>query len=400
MLPADGIAFGEGMTDTLRSRALIDRLIGFDTTSRGSNLAIIEWIGGYLTEHGVEIRLTHDDQGAKANLYATLGPADRPGIMLSGHTDVVPVDGQPWDTDPWTVVERDGRLYGRGTCDMKSFVAVVLAYVPEFLERGLETPIHLAFSYDEEVGCIGVRRLIADLANLPVRPKACIVGEPTDMRVVAAHKGKRSYRCTVRGQEAHSSMTHIGVNAVEYAAEMVAKLKAMARRFRDEGPFDRDFTPPYTTVHTGTIHGGTALNIVPLACSFDFEWRYLPEHDPDSIMAELRAFADGLLPEMHRVTPDAGYVIEELTEIPGLATETDAEVNALARALSGGNAIDKVGFGSEAGLYQAAGIPTIVCGPGSIEQAHKPNEYVEVDQVRQCEALMDRLVERVCRRTA
>jgi len=383
----------------LKSRPLIDRIVGFDTTSRESNLQLIDWIANYLQTLGIESRLTHDESGRKANLYATLGPADRPGIMLSGHTDVVPVDGQDWSSDPWKVEERDGRLYGRGTCDMKSFLAVVLAHVPDFLARGLETPIHLAFSYDEEVGCIGVRRLIADVAQLPVRPACCIVGEPTGMQVVAAHKGKRSYICRVHGLEAHSSMAHIGVNAVEAAAEIVARLKAIARRFRDRGPYDADFVPPYTTVHTGTIRGGTALNIVPKECVFDFEWRYLPVQDPDAILAEVEAFVASLLPEMRAVSPTADIRIEERSQIPGLDMAADAEVTTLARTLSGGNRVGKVSFGTEAGLFQQAGIPTIVCGPGSIEQAHKPDEFVAVEQVAQCERFVERLIERVCRPT-
>ncbi len=379
---------------------MIDRLIGFDTTSRDSNLALIDFVRDYLADLGVESRLTFDDDGRKANLFATMGPDDRPGIVLSGHTDVVPVDGQDWRTDPFTVTEVDGRLYGRGTSDMKSFVAVALALAPEFLARGLETPVHFAFSYDEEVGCIGVRRLIADLANLAVRPQACIVGEPTEMKVISAHKGKKSYTCRVRGHACHSSMTHTGVNAVEAAAEIVAFMKSLARRFRDEGPHDPAFDPPYTTVHTGTISGGTALNIVPEDCQFAFEWRYLPGHDPDAIFAEVEAFADRLLPEMHAVDPATGIAFAPRSEIPGLSTDPADAVTALAKSLSGANDSGKVSFGTEAGLFQAAGIPTIVCGPGSIEQAHKPNEFVALEQVALCEDFMRRLMDRVCARPA
>ena len=388
------------MASSLTSRAMIDRLIGFDTTSRDSNLALIEFVRDYLGDLGIESRLTYDDDGRKANLFATLGPADRPGIVLSGHTDVVPVDGQEWQTDPFTVTETDGRLFGRGTSDMKSFVAVALALAPEFLARDLETPIHFAFSYDEEVGCIGVRRLIADLENLPVRPRACIVGEPTGMKVIAAHKGKKSYTCHVRGHECHSSMTHTGVNAVEAAAEIVAFMKSLARRFRDDGPHDPQFDPPYTTVHTGTISGGTALNIVPKDCSFEFEWRYLPDHDPDGIFAEVRAFADSLLPEMRAVDPATGISFAPRSEIPGLSTDPADAVTELAKSLSGANDSGKVSFGTEAGLFQEAGIPTIVCGPGSIEQAHKPNEFVALEQVALCEDFMRRLMDRVCARPA
>jgi acetylornithine deacetylase len=380
------------MAGDLRSREMIERLVGFDTTSRNSNLELIGFVRDYLAGHGVEGRMTFDDEKRKANFYATVGPADRAGILLSGHTDVVPVDGQAWDSEPFRVVERDGRLYGRGTSDMKSFLAVALAFVPEMRRRELKTPIHLAFSYDEEVGCIGVHRLIEDFANIPVKPFACVVGEPTEMKVVSAHKGKRSYTARVRGHECHSSMTHIGVNAVEVAAEIVAHMRGMARRFRDQGPHDPDYDPPYTTVHTGTIHGGTALNIVPKDCAFEFEWRHLPEHDPDEIYAEVAGVVEALLPEMRKVAPGTGIEIAERSTIIGLGTDPGAAVVALVKALTGANATEKVSFGTEAGAFQHAEIPTVVCGPGSIEQAHKPNEFVSLEQVRLCERFMERLL--------
>ena len=377
------------------SLAMLRRLIAFDTVSRNSNLELIHWVQAYLREHGVESRLVHDEAGQKANLYATVGPQDRPGYLLSGHTDVVPIDGQEWHSDPFTLIERNGRLYGRGTSDMKSFVAVALAMLPEFQRRGLKTPIHYAFSYDEEVGCIGVRRLLAQLDSMAVKPRLCIVGEPTDMKVITAHKGKVSYRCDVRGLEAHSSLAHLGVNAVEAAAEIVAKLKAMARQRRERGPFDHDFAPPYTTVHTGTIHGGTALNIVPRECSFDFEIRFLPDDDPAALFQEIERFARSMIePEMHAVSHDSGVRFTVTSQSPGLDTDDAAEVTTLAKALSQSNASGKVSFGTEAGLFQQAGIPTVVCGPGSIEQAHKPDEWVSLEQVALCEAFLLRLVER------
>lgn len=381
------------------SRAMIERLIAFDTTSRDSNLALIEYVRQYLAGHGVQSETVPSADGRKANLFATIAPADgdvgRPGIVLSGHTDVVPVDGQPWNTEPFKAVERGGKLYGRGTSDMKSFVAVCLALVPEIKAAKARLPIHLAFSYDEEVGCIGVRRLIDVLVKRGFKAQACIVGEPTEMRVVTGHKGKKSWRCTVGGHEAHSAMTHLGVNAVEAAAEAVAKLKSMARRFRDRGPFDPMFEPPHTTAHTGTIQGGTALNIVPLRCEFAFEFRYLPGEDPDAMFAELRGYTEKhLLPEMRRVEPSAGFVWEELSRIPGLDTPEDDAVVAFAKQLTGANAVAKVSFGTEAGLFQEAGLPTIVCGPGSIEQAHKPNESIALDQVAECEAMLRRMIER------
>ena len=259
---------------------LARRLVAFDTTSRNSNLTLIDFIRDYLDGYGVTSELVFDAGGAKANLYATIGDQDRGGIMLSGHTDVVPVDGQDWSTDPFKLVEKDGLLYGRGSADMKGFIATVLSLVPELVQRKLREPIHLSFSYDEEVGCrVGVRTLIAELEKRPNKPRLAIVGEPTEMQVGIGHKGKRSMRCHVHGYEAHSSQIHLGVNAIEAAAELVARLKEMARRKRDHGPFDPDFDPPYSSIHTGLIQGGTALNIVPRDCHFDFEFRALPGDD-------------------------------------------------------------------------------------------------------------------------
>ncbi len=385
------------MPQSITSLDMIRRLVAFDTTSRNSNLALVEFVRDYLAGLGIESRLVYDEGGGKANLYATLGPDDRPGIALSGHTDVVPVDGQDWQTDPWRVAERDGRLYGRGTADMKSFLAVALAMAPEFLERGLKTPIHLVFSYDEEVGCVGVRRLLEVLRDMPIRPAACIVGEPTEMKVVVAHKGKKSVRCRVRGFECHSSLAPRGVNAIEYAAEVIAYLRRMAQRIAAEGASDPDYDIPHTTVHTGVVQGGTALNIVPKDCSFDFEFRYLPGDDPEALFDEVRRFAERELePAMRAVAPETGFSWEEISAFPGLDTPTDAEIVGLAKALSGSNATGKVAFGTEAGLFQSIGIPAIICGPGSIDQAHKPDEFVSLEQVALCERFLRRLMDRVC----
>ena len=315
--------------------------------------------------------------------------------MLSGHTDVVPVDGQPWDSDPWQAVEIDDRLVGRGVCDMKSFIAAALALVPEMMRRTLARPLHFALSYDEEIGCIGVRRLIADLANLGYVPGGCIVGEPTGMEVVVAHKGKHSYRCRVRGFEAHSALTPKGVNAVEIACEIVAYLRGMAKRFRENGRFDRDYDVPYTTVHVGTIKGGTALNIVPRDCDFRFEFRHLPFDDPDLLLREVKAFAERFLPEMHAVAPDTGITFEELSVSPGYDTGADSAIAALGRCCNHGTVINKVSFGAEASLFHNAGIPAILCGPGHIAQAHQPNEWVAQEQVAQCESFLRRLIDEV-----
>jgi len=378
------------------TRAMIDRLIAFDTTSRNSNLELIHYVRDYLSGLGITAQLVHDADGRKANLYATLGPTDRPGIALSGHTDVVPIDNQDWTRDPWLVSEHDGRLYGRGTCDMKSFVAVALAHAPRFLASGLATPVHLCFSYDEEVGCKGVPSLLDFLASQPIRPAMCVVGEPTDMKVIIGHKGKKSVCCQVRGKEAHSSLAPYGVNAVNVAARVVGYLADMAARKAAEGPFDSDFDVPYTTVHTGTIQGGTQLNIVPGHCRFEFEFRYLPQDDPEALLAEVQAYAEKeLLPAMQAVDPATGFSWEQISAFPGLDMDPGAEIVELAKTLSGGNATGKVAFGTEAGLFDRSGIPTVVCGPGSIDQAHKPDEFVALEQVALCERFMDRLEERL-----
>ena len=379
---------------SVNSIDMIKRLVAFDTTSRNSNLELIDFASNYLSDLGVECELVHSEDGRKANLYATLGPSDKPGIALSGHTDVVPVDGQNWDSDPFEIIEKEGRLYGRGSADMKGFIAVCLALAPEFLKRQAQTPLHLVLSYDEEVGCLGVRSLIDKLAQRDIKPRACIIGEPTEMIVVRGHKGKLSLRCRVQGHESHSGLAHLGVNAVEAAAEVVAYLKRMARRHRDQGPYDAELSPPYTTVHTGLIQGGTALNIVPKECAFDFEFRHLPQDDPEALAREVQQFAETqLLPEMREVSPEVGFTWEPLSRIPGLSIDDDADLVRLAQAFTESTTTGKVSFGTEAGLFQQADMPAIVCGPGNIEQAHKPNEYVALDQIGRCETFIRRLFE-------
>lgn len=375
---------------------MIERLVAFDTTSRKSNLELVDYVRDYLGALGVECELVHGPEPDKANLYATLGPTDRGGIALSGHTDVVPIDGQVWSSDPWRVTERDGRLYGRGTCDMKSFLAVALAFAPRFLERGLETPIHYCLSFDEELGCRGVPYLLEALAERPVRPRACIIGEPTEMRVVTGHKGKLSGRCRVRGLACHSSLAPKGVNAVEAAAKMIVKLSEMAERKAREGPFDADYDVPHSTVNVGPIAGGTALNIVPAECEFEFEFRCLIEDNAETLLEELSAFArDKVEPAMRAVAPETGIEVEAMSSFPGLELAPETEIVTLVKALAGANSTGKVAFGTEAGLFQTSGIPAVICGPGSIEQAHKADEYVALDQVALCERFMARLLERV-----
>ena len=386
--------------EDLASLELIRKLVSFDTTSRDSNLALIEWVRTYLDGHGIASSLTFADDGRKANLFATLpardGNATTGGIVLSGHTDVVPVDGQPWDTPPFEVTQQGDRLVGRGVTDMKSFLAAGLTFVPEFVRRGLRKPVHLALSYDEEVGCIGVRRLIADIVAKGIAPSGCIVGEPTGMQLVVAHKGKKAWRCRVRGFEAHSSLTPHGVNAVQIACEIVAWIARRAREFRDEGRKDAAYDVPFTTVHVGTIHGGTALNIVPRDCTFDFEIRHLPFDAPDAFFAEVKAYAETFLPAMHAVAPGTHIDFDVLSTLPGFDTHEGSEITALGGACNGTHEFGKVSFGTEASLFHIANVPTVICGPGHIAQAHQPNEWVALDQIARCENFMRRLADQVC----
>ena len=375
---------------------MIERLIAFDTTSRESNLGLIEWVRDWLKQQGIDTRLTYDVTGKKANLFATIEPqgagATRAGIVLSGHTDVVPVDGQAWDTDPFKAIIKDDRIYARGSADMKSYLAVALTMTPRFLAAKMKAPVHFALSYDEEVGCIGVRGLIEDLARNNIKPAGCIVGEPTSMEVVIAHKGKRAFRCCVTGREAHSALTPKGVNAIEYAARLIVYVRHMADRMRDTETRDYGFDVPFTTMQTGTIRGGTATNIVPRECIFDFEYRYLPGADPDALEREIRDYAARLALEMQGVDPQTRMDIAVQSDAPGLNMEETDQLTYLTKALNRGSSISKVAYATEAGLFQAAGIPSIICGPGSIGEAHRPNEFIALEQVAQCEAFMDRLV--------
>jgi acetylornithine deacetylase len=375
-------------------RQMLDRLVGFDTTSRNSNLALIEFVRDYLDGFGIASDLVFDATGAKANLFASVGPAEKAGIVLSGHTDVVPVDGQDWSSEPFKCVAREDRLYGRGTADMKGFLATALALVPEFQAMPLAAPVHLALSYDEEVGCKGVPGLLDHIAGrLPAPPFGCVVGEPTGMRVANGHKGKAGYACTVTGLASHSALNHLGVNAIEIAAEIITELRRMNDEFRATGPFARGFEPPHCTVSTGVIAGGSALNIVPDQCRFEFEFRPLPGQDPDALFARIRDWAERtLLPAMRAVTPAAGFEWQELMSYPGLGGTDGATIEEVCCRLSATEAPIKLAFGTEAGHFAARGIPTVVCGPGDIRVAHKPDEYVELAQLERCARFLRELV--------
>ena len=382
-----------GATPTMLS--ILEDLIGFDTTSSNSNLELIRYVEDYLSQYGIKSTLVNDESGKKANLYATIGSADRAGVMLSGHTDVVPVVGQHWSSDPFVLKRLDNKVFGRGSADMKGFIACVLDWVPQMVTAKLETPIHIALSYDEEVGCIGVRRLLDLMKNMPVVPSMAIIGEPTNMEIVVAHKGKRAIRVNVRGASAHSAYPTEGVNAVEVAAQLVAHICEVQRKIEKNGPFDSGFRVPHTTLHVGTIRGGTALNIVPNECSFDFEIRHLPEHEIDLLISDIEKFAiDSLEPEMHLKNRDTGIDFTELFGYPALFTAPNAPVVAFVRSLlDSEGAVEKVSFGSEAGLFsRQVEIPAVVCGPGSIQQAHRPDEFVSMEQLDACSRMLGRLI--------
>lgn len=372
---------------------ILEALVGFDTTSRNSNLALIDWVERYLDGLGVSHARIPDKTGLKSNLWATIGPKEVPGYILSGHTDTVPVDGQAWTSDPFRLTRRNGHLYGRGSTDMKGYLACCLAAVPDMLAGSLKQPIHLAFSYDEEVGCVGARDIAAQVQATPIKPVACFVGEPTGMEVIVGHKSKRSFTVTVRGRTCHSSLAPQGVNAVEYAARLVSKIRSVADRLAREGVRDDLYDVPFSTAHTGTLHGGTALNIVPEVCTLDFEFRTIAEDSLDTLTDEVRAYArDVLEPEMKAVAPETGITFDLLSSFPGLDTAPTAEVTSFAKRLAGRNGHAKVAYGTEAGLFHDAGVPTVVVGPGLIDQAHKADEFIAVSEIEKCGAFLDRLV--------
>jgi acetylornithine deacetylase len=376
----------------LTTTDILDRLVSFDTTSCNSNLALIDWVRAYLDGLGVSYRVSTDPAGQKANLHAIIGRPGPGGIALSGHVDTVPVEGQAWTADPFRLRRQDSRLIGRGTADMKGFVAASLAAVPGFLAAGLQRPIHLFISYDEEVNCAGARRLIEDLAESGQAPALCIVGEPTGMQPVLGHKGRLALNVSVRGRAGHSSGPARGVNAVFAAAEAVAWIAADARRFAAEGPFAEGFDPPYTTPHVGTLQGGTILNIIPESANFHMEWRTVPQDDFFHEVERLRAHvAEAIEPAMHAVDPETGFTLEVANVLPALSLDPDHPLVSMVKRLTGSNSTGYVSYGTEAGLYQNAGIPTIVCGPGHIAQAHTADEWIAASELAACDAFLSRL---------
>ena len=369
-------------------------LIAFDTTSRGSNLALIDFAQSLIEQAGGRCRRTHDASGAKANLFATFGPDGDGGIVLSGHTDVVPVDGQDWSSDPFDAVIRDGKLFGRGACDMKGFIGAALSLLPEIARTKLERPLHLALSYDEEVGCVGVTGLLDDLKHQGIRPGLAIIGEPTEMKLGTRHKGCYSFLTKVTGKDGHSSQTHRGVNAIAAAAEIAARLVAIGEELRDSGPHDHSFDPPYCTLNLGRIHGGTAVNIIARECALEWDFRPVPNGKVEMALSALQKFIDDdLLPRLKVAAPEAAIVTKPRVAVPPLIEEHDGAAEALLRLLTGQNDSFGMSFATEAGQFQSAGLSAIVCGPGSIRQAHQPDEFILKDQLVAGEALLRRVID-------
>ncbi|CAM7323748.1 MAG: acetylornithine deacetylase [Enterobacteriaceae bacterium] len=384
----------------MTSREMLEQLVAFNTTSRESNLALIEFVGRYLTGLGVDYELIHNAEGSKANLYARLGPPGHGGVMLSGHSDVVPVDGQNWSVPPFALTERDGKLYGRGTADMKGFIACILAAIPHFLAQPLVQPLHLAISYDEEVGCLGVRTLLDALSARADKPAICLIGEPTELQPILGHKGKLGMRCEVQGAACHSAYAPQGVNAIEYAATLIHHLTLIGQRLAAPEHHDARFDPPFTTVQTGLIQGGRALNIVPADCTFDFEVRTLPQNDAQEVARELESYAQReLLPTMRAVNRDAAIRFYPISNYPGLYTTAQSAAARLVAHLTGSEKFSTVAFGTEGGLFHQSGIPSVICGPGNMAQGHKPDEFITIEQLNACDALLRRLATWMCQKS-
>lgn len=372
---------------------ILDALVSFDTTSSRTNIPLILWVENYLRGHGVASYLVPTADGEKASLFATIGPQDVAGIALSGHTDVVPVDGQKWDTDPFQLTQKDGRYYGRGTSDMKGFLACVLAAVPQFKSAALKKPIHIVFSYDEEIGCLGVRPMIAEMGTRLPLPRVVIVGEPTDMRVVDAHKGPVRWQVDIAGRAAHSSMSHLGVNAIMVAGQILGELARIEADLWADLQ-DPRFEPPYPTLQVTTIEGGTASNIVPVSCRFGFEVRSMPGLDVEAIEKRVQRFIEReCLPAMRAVAPEAGITVARTNYVPPFGSKPGSEAVALALLLAGQNETFAVSYATEAGLFQDAGAPSVVCGPGNIAQAHTANEWVAISELVKCSQFLEKLLD-------
>jgi acetylornithine deacetylase len=375
---------------------MLGRLVAFDTTSRNSNLKLIEFVREYLDARGVAYRVSTDATGQKANIHAIVGPQSAGGVALSGHVDTVPVDGQAWSADPFTLRRNGGNLYARGACDMKGFVASCLAAIPDFQAKPLQRPLHLFISYDEETDAAGAQRLVVDIEDSGLKPALCVVGEPSGMKPILAHKGKFNLTVRVRGLPGHSSEPAKGVNAIHAAGEAIAYVAAEARRLAKEGPFAEGFDPPHTTIHVGTMQGGTILNIIPEYAEFCMEWRNIPGDDAEHHLERMKAFiAANIEPAMHAVHPATGFSFAIDTVMPGMALDPDHELTAIVKQLTGSNSAGKVSYGTESGYYQNAGIPTIICGPGHIAQAHQPDEFVAQSELDACDTFIRRLADRL-----
>jgi len=378
-------------------RAIFDRLMAFDTVSAKPNIELMLWVKALLEQAGIAVTLIPDATGGKANLFATVGPAGAGGVMLSGHTDVVPVDGQAWTRPPFQLTEDDGRFYGRGAADMKGFCALAIDAMLQAAEGDLAVPLHLALSYDEEVGCMGVRSLVDMLAQARVRPRLCIVGEPTGMQVATGHKGKVALRATCTGREGHSALAPLALNALHLAADFLGEIRALQAQIAETGHRDGDYDVPYTTVHVGKMAGGVQVNIVPNTAVLDFEIRSLAEDDPEALIAQLRQAADRLVAPLRDRFPEAAVQVDRLWDYPGLGTPSDAAVVNFVKSLTGANGTIKVAYGTEGGLFSTRlGVPTVICGPGSMAQGHKPDEFVTVEQMARGAAMLQALVAR-CR---
>ncbi|OJU51571.1 MAG: acetylornithine deacetylase (ArgE) [Mesorhizobium sp. 61-13] len=375
---------------------ILEKLLGFATVSRDSNLDLIGFVTDLLGQHGIASTIIHSEDGHKANLYATVGPADRPGVMLSGHSDVVPIDGQDWTLPPFAMTERDGKLYGRGAADMKGFIASALAACIKASTMQLRTPLHLAISYDEEIGCIGVRSLVEMLQGAPQKPLLCIVGEPTSMQVATGHKGKIGARAFCKGREGHSALAPLALNAIHLGCDFVSALRREQNRLATEGARDGDYDIPYTTVHVGKMNAGVALNIVPNLCQIDFEIRNVAADNPEHILDGLRAEAARIADAAKPIAPEAAIDIEVFNTYPGLDTPAASQAVAFVKSLTGANGTIKVAFGTEGGLFSRdVGTPTVVCGPGSMAQGHKPDEFVSIEQLRRCDDMLEKLLQRL-----